>query len=395
MMKKLFTLFIFSVLAICSLVSCSGEAFDIDSVNKQTLLVMFPWSGSGSNAGLYGNITRNLADIESAIVQNKGLKSTRVFVFISRSATESELFELTYNSSTFSVDHTPVDTYSDLSYTTTEGLTKLIGEVKDKAEALNYALIIGGHGSGWTNKDDWPSGQVKVRKGAPKSRFFGSANSTYGIDVPTLATAIEANGIKMQYILFDACYMANVETAYELRNATNFLVASPNEILTQGVPYSKVWSYLNNSAPSYASIVSTYCSSYAESETPYASLAAIDCRQMDNLAAIMKEINSKCTMTAERLNGVQREDGFIPSLFYDLGNYVDSLKPSGVLKDRFNTQLKATVKASKSTEFVFAESLDGEIKVNDFSGLSISDPSTHPVALRGKEKTSWWKATHE
>ena len=70
---------------------------------------------------------------------------------------------------------------------------------------------------------------------------------------------------------------------------------------------------------------------------------------MDKLAAIMKELNSKYTITTERLAGVQTEDGYTPNLYYDLGNYVDSLKPNASMKDQFATQLKATVKAAQST----------------------------------------------
>lgn len=215
------------------LTGCNDEAFDIDSVNKQTLLIMYPWSGTENSAGLYSDMVNNLNQIENAIKKNKGLKSTRVFVFMSTSATESSLFELTYNSSTFTVEHQMLENYTGTAYTTTEGLTDIIGEVKQQAEALNYALIIGGHGTGWNNISDWTDypNQAK-RKAALKTRSFGGLDNTYAINVSSLAQAIETNGIKMQYILFDACYMSNVETAYELKDATNFLLASPNESST-------------------------------------------------------------------------------------------------------------------------------------------------------------------
>jgi hypothetical protein len=32
--------------------------------------------------------------------------------------------------------------------------------------------------------------------------------------------------------------------------------------------------------------------------------------------------------------------------------------------------------------------------IETFSGITISDPSQNNVAMKGKEKTSWWKATH-
>ena len=116
------------------LTGCNDEAFDIDSVNKQTLLIMYPWSGTENSAGLYSDMVNNLNQIENAIKKNKGLKSTRVFVFMSTSATESSLFELTYNSSTFTVEHQMLENYTGTAYTTTEGLTDIIGEVKQQAQ---------------------------------------------------------------------------------------------------------------------------------------------------------------------------------------------------------------------------------------------------------------------
>lgn len=56
------------------LTGCNDEAFDIDSVNKQTLLIMYPWSGTENSAGLYSDMVNNLNQIENAIKKNKGLK---------------------------------------------------------------------------------------------------------------------------------------------------------------------------------------------------------------------------------------------------------------------------------------------------------------------------------
>lgn len=375
-MKKLFTLFIYIGSLLLGFTSCGDEAFDVDSVNKQTLLIMHPWT---NDADLYFDLQGNLEKIENAIKTNKGLKSTRVFVFQGTSANQSELFELTYNSSNFTVERTSVNSYTGNAYTTTEGLTQILHDVKEKAEALNYALIIGSHGTGWLS--------------APTRSFGGNTAST-AINVTSLAEAIQKNSIKMQYILFDACYMGNVETAYELKDATNILVASPNEIMSSGIPYDKVWSYLNTSIPNYSSIVSTFCSYYKETDTPYASLAAIDCRQLPALAAIMKDINQNYTITAERLKGVQVGDRYSPNIYYDLTNYVDSIHVSGVLKDKFITQMKATVKAAQSTEKAFIGTSTPAIEVKDFSGLATSDPSTNPTIADSKKLTSWWKATH-
>ncbi len=408
-MKKLFTLFFCLVSLTVTFTGCSEEAIDVKSVNKQTILVMFPWTGSYSSSGLYDYLQHNLDSMEYAIKKNKGLNNTRVLVFFSRSARQSELFELTYNTSTYAVDHTPVATYEGHDYTSTEGLASVIRTMKERTEALNYAMIIGGHGLGWIRAEDWQaasnSSEAKAKAKAaelqtPKYRHFGSTSTStndFSIDITTLADAIKANGIKMQYILFDACFMANAETAYQLREATNFLVASPYTVINEGMPYAKVWNYLNTATPNYTSLVSTYLSYYNSTSTPYASLAAIDCRQMDNLAAVMKEINQKYTITDEQLAGVQYFNAMTPTLFYDLGNYVDSLHVNMTLKSKFDTQMAATVKTVQYTGQTMDDDNNSHtvfITVSTNSGLTISDPSKHAAALRGKETTAWWKATH-
>lgn len=406
-MKKLFIFFLGFVSLAVTLTSCSDEAIDVKSVNKQTILVMFPWTGSYSSAGLYSYLQSNLDSIEYAIKKNKGLNNTRVFVFFSRSPKESELFELSYNTSTFAIDHLPVATYEGHDYATTAGLASIIRTVKEKASALNYAMIIGGHGLGWIRASDWlgssSAAGAKAKAKAtieqePKYRHFGSTStSDFAFDVTTLADAIKENGIKMQYILFDACFMANAETAYELREVTNFLVASSYTIMSEGMPYTKVWSYLNTATPNYTSLVSTYLSYYNNTAYPYVSLSAIDCRQMEKLAAVMKEINQNYTITDERLAGVQYFSALTPTLFYDLGNYVDSLHVSTTLKSKFATQMSATVKTVEYTERAMDDDNSGNtvfIPVFANSGLTISDPSTHEAVLKGKESTSWWKATH-
>ena len=405
-MKKLFTLFIIGILTVCSLGSCSDEAFDVDSVNKQTILVFYPWTGDASNSGLTAFLKANVDSICNGIVARKGLNSTRVLVFFSESYQKSTLYDLQYNETSKTVERVPIKSYEGSDYATAEGFASILNEVKQDAEALNYALIIGAHGSGWTYVDDWTRYPYYARKKMASfdgkvTRFFGSVSNSateLAIDVNTLAEGIKMSGIKMQYILFDACYMGNVETAYELKDVTNFMMGSGSEIMGDGVPYTSLWSYLNSTTPNYASFVSGMVNFYKNSSDPYCNMAAIDCRQLDKLASVMKEINSKYSLDSTiPLESLQPLDGFSTNLFYDLSVYVDSLHPSGYLLDQFNSQLKLTVKAAAHTDQAYTNLRSGNsrfIDVKDYCGLTISDPSKNSVAIKGREKTGWWKATH-
>lgn len=421
-MKQFVYGFIFAIVSIIGLGSCTEEAFDIDKVNKQTILVFLPWTGGNSSIGLTEDLSKNIDSICAGIKDKKGLNNTRVLVFFSKNANNSTLFDLTYNDVTKEVSRTPIKTYEGSAYNSANGFADILNEVRQNAEALNYALIIGGHGCGWSCADDWINypNQAKsfntqqtlsydtpfsgIQFGTdpdnPTTRFFGSVDrKENSIDLSTLVEGIKQSGIKMQYILFDVCYMGNVETAYELKDVTNYLVASSSEIMAKGIPYRLMWSYLNGTTPNYSSLVNGIVNFYKNSNAPYCNMAAIDCRQLDALANVMKEINQKYTLdTTIPLDSIQPLDGFLPHLSYDMAVYVDSLRPNGYLKEQFSNQLKKTVKAAAHTDCAYTalrQYPEVTIKIKNYCGLSISDPSQHPVAIRGKEKTGWWKATHE
>ena len=416
MIKKLFTLFICSISLAMTFTSCSEEAFDTDSVNKQTILVFYPWTGSQSSTGLLGYLQNNIDSICDGIIDRKGLNNSRVLVFLSNKYNHSTLYDLQYNATTKSVDRVPLKEYEGTSYASAEGIADIMNEVKTKASALNYALIVGVHGCGWTYASDWsrypyyarpsvtrPSDnnfsgiQFGPDPNAPLTRFFGSVSlAENAMDISTLAEGIRESGLKMQYILFDACYMSNIETAYELKDVTNYMIASGSEIMAAGLPYRSMWSYLNSPTPNYSSIVSTSVNFYKNSSAPFCNLAAIDCRQVEKLAGVMKDINAEYQLSASvSLDSIQHLDGFRPNLFYDLETYVDSLHPSGYLLDQFKSQLKLTIKASDHTDEAYTCIYSSDsFKIKNYCGITISDPSQHSVAIKGREKTGWWKATH-
>ena len=417
MIKKLFTLFICMISLAMTFTSCSEEAFDTDSVNKQTILVFYPWTGSKSSTGLLGYLQNNIDSICDGIIDRKGLNNSRVLVFLSDKYNHSTLYDLQYNATTKSVDRVPLKEYEGASYASAEGIADILNEVKTKASALNYALIVGVHGCGWTYASDWsrypyyarpsvtrPSDnnfsgiQFGPDPNAPLTRFFGSVSlAENAMDISTLAEGIRESGLKMQYILFDACYMSNIETAYELKDVTNYMIASGSEIMAAGLPYRSMWSYLNSPTPNYSGIVSTSVNFYKNnSSAPFCNLAAIDCRQVEKLASVMKDINAEYQLSASvSLDSIQHLDGFRPNLFYDLETYVDSLRPSGYLLDQFKSQLKLTIKASDHTDEAYTCIYSSDsFKIKNYCGITVSDPSQHSVAIKGREKTGWWKATH-
>ena len=423
-MKKFFLFLFTSLTFLAGISSCSDDSvYNKEDYTTQTLFVYMPWTGSDNNSGLYPYFLVNIDSMEAGVKANSGLNHKRLLIYLNTSATAAKLFEVNFNGN--ACTETTLKEYTGKNYLSASGMAGIFSDAFQAAPALNYAMIIGCHGNGWTFKDDWTaypsyakssigtspyaSNQLanKNKNGHP-TRFFGSVDDIkdYSVDIPTLSEALttaenemtypSGSNHKLQYLLFDDCYMANVETAYELRNVTNFLIGSTSEIMAEGMPYYSMWNNLSSASPSYSNLTSSFYNYYSKYSMPYGTISVTDCRQMDNLATFMKTINSKYTLVDSLRDSVQVLDGFGTPIFYDMTSYVDHL---GLKKSDLNSYaalISKVVVSAKATSKLYSALGLGityrDIKV--FSGLTISDLSQNSVALKGKEKTSWWSATH-
>lgn len=379
------------------LISCEKE--EVELPNQKTLFMYLPWPADRT---LTESFETNISDLEKAISKN-GLNNEKVVVFISTSSTQATLYEITYTDGICA--HDTLKNYTNPPFTTAAGITSILNDVKSAAPALTYAMIIGGHGMGWIPV--YPTPTIGIRasstsvssfknyweyEGAFHTRYFGGTTPKYQTDITTLADAIARTGIKMEYILFDNCYMSQIEVAYELRNVTDYMIASPTEIMAYGMPYSIIGEYLLGK-PDYEAVCDGFYSFYSTYDPSCGTLAVTDCSELTSTASLMREINSRYTFDTAQLNSLQRMDGYEPPLFYDYGDYVAHLCKDEQLLMQFKKQLNRTVPYKKHTKEFYTKS-KGVIPINVYSGITTSDPSINSQVINDKTKTSWYKATH-
>lgn len=260
-------------------------------------------------------------------------------------------------------------------------------------------MTIGCHGMGWIPVYNSRARSLVPFKyhwdvdGAPLTRFFGGTEKAYQTDVTALADGIANAGMTMEFILFDDCYMASVEVAYDLRHVTGHLIASTCEMMAYGLPYARIGAYLLGT-PDYQAICDHFYEFYSAYNLPYGTLSVIDCSQLDALAEVMNEINARYTFDTSLLGYLQRLDGYSPTIFYDMGDYVSTLNRGEHLQELFEEQLARTVIYSVHTDEYYTTLSQPNVRpIHSFSGLTISDPSTSSEAV-AKTNTAWWKATH-
>lgn len=371
-------------------------------VPTQTLLMYMPWS-----TNLTSFFMINIADMEEAIAEGI-LKHERVLVFLATSPTKASMFELLYDAANGTCVRQTLKEYDNHPCTTVEGIAGILTDMKTFAPATIYSMTIGGHGLGWlpvqtaTNASEAKASSTPSTAptyhwevpGEYLTRYFGGTTANHQTDITTLAKAIESVGITMEYILFDDCYMSNVEVAYDLRHVTRHFIASTCEVMAYGMPYHPMAKHLLGDI-NYDSISQTFYNFYIDYSMPCGTIATTVTSELDSLATLMREINTHHTWDSQLDKQVQRLDGYSPSLFYDLGDYVSHLCTDSLLLTRFNEQLERAVPITSRayTPTYYSMYTGRQVRINRFCGLTISDPSTHHLATP-KAETNWYKATH-
>ncbi len=367
------------------LFSCVEKEVDFPDT-EQTVFMYMPWSGD-----LKSFFEVNIKDFEQAIAGGI-LEKERILVFLSSSPSQASLFELKYDHG--SCTRNILKTYVDPSLNTSDWITSILNDVKAFAPAGRYAMIIGGHGMGWlpvTASRQFVLENRQNDRGVPVTRYFGGLSPDYQTDITTLARGIAGAGIMMDYILFDDCYMSTIEVAYELRNVTKHLIASPTEMMAYGFPYAEIGEYLLGDVDFY-SLCEGFHDFYRDYIVPSGTIAVTDCSELDSLAVLMKEINQRFTLDSLKLGSIQPMDGYNPVIFFDYGDYMEKLCSDKTLLDAFKVRLTRAVPYAFHTPSYFSMNR-GMIKINGFSGITISDPSVNSKTSQ-KVGTAWYKATH-
>ncbi len=396
------------------LFSCSGENDSNNSIDPSdtlvtepaisdnTIFVFMPWSD------LYPALKVNIKDMLTGIKNNSGLGNDKLIIYICSSSYSADLIQAHYkkyikeNSIVDSVILDTLKRYDHPDYYTTSGISSILNEVAGKAPGNHYSMIIGSHAIGWISIAAWQSlsGSNNAKQALfssssykmPLTRAFGGIPNQ--IENDTLANAIQNSKIKkLRYLLFDDCYMGNMETAYGFRNITDYMVASTCEIMSYGMPYVKIWKYLVGN-PDYENICNEFYNFYYNYTSPYGTLSVINCDECDDMASVMKEINSKCVF--DNNDSVQVLDGIKSTIYYDMGDYVKSLcNGNAELYSKFSTALNKLVPYHCNTKQFYSDYSKSSINIKTFSGISISDLSNNVNIAKEKLNTAWYLATHD
>lgn len=99
--------------------------------------------------------------------------------------------------------------------------------------AEHYALVIWDHGNSWL--------PGRAGAAAVQDMYEGEGNSMF---IHEIEAAIFGSGIHLDILTFDACNMGSVEVIYQLKNVTDYVVASQRTEPGPGDDYEAIAAYL-------------------------------------------------------------------------------------------------------------------------------------------------------
>lgn len=348
----------------------------------------------------------NIEDAKVAIGEGVLGANNRVVCIAQSSSTAGSIYELCYNPADSSVIKRDIDSFMLSSpHTTTEEIGEIISKAAQAAPANSYAMVLAGHGTGWITREILNNdGDIELLNcggynpwipaiGAEVTRAFGESNIQF--DASEIADAITHSGIELEYILFDACFMSNIEAIYDLRNSAQYIIASPCEIMGKGFPYHRTLPHLFGDNFDLESATESYYLYYRDeysSSSRCGSIALFDCAEIEALADATRQVMLTATDDYNR-NELQTYEGQKVHHFYDFGEWVNTVATDDTALATFNEQLARTVIAKFTLPtFYSAYGSYGTYDINEevYSGVTTSAPSeAYP---NGWKQTNWYKA---
>ena len=206
-----------------------------------------------------------------------------------------------------------------------EVFRSILNKAFDEYPANDYGLVLWGHASGWFIKSDSVAfyNQSFTRRNA-----YGVDNGSNNIrsssgkwlNMWTLSKAIESTGKKLKFIFADCCQFQCAESAYQLRNCCDYIVASPAEIPAVGAPYLTIVPAMFSQQPTFYQLMAD--AYFDQTVNGYKDpLSVVKTSEMQNLAAATKTV---LTAIVPRFEKATNPD--LNGLIYYQGNVVSGQK---------------------------------------------------------------------
>lgn len=395
---------------VVALTGCGGHKDEPDPkpnpwIGSHTVLVYMAADNSlnGFNKSDYNEIKTGFAD------NSIDVSKSNLLVYIDDYSNNPTIYHLVRDAAGTVTDEVLYEYPTDQDSASPTTMKDVITRVKAGYPAEKYSFIYWSHGDGWVNYP-LPTKSLKPIAGT-ELRWMGSDNNPIEsrTNISELNDALSSFGSKLDFLMFDACFMLSTETAYQLRDRAEYVIGSPTEIPGPGAPYDAIVPkmFSNDAA---ANIVGSYYNYYAATYDENAqntntnwtggvSIGFVKTSTMEALAQATKKAlanHSSVDLEALKSNVLNYDKRSVRSSsyigYYDLYEVMESLLPTADFTS-WKSAFSSVVLDFKTTPKNYS-AFAGLFSMEGAKGLSVYLPFTKDASSgmdKEYQQTAWYK----
>ena len=411
-MKRLFHI----VLALVALITAAGCEGWFNTEEPEMNMVLVYIAATEQSVSNYAS--GNIADLLSGYVPAKSSKKEALLVFVQKKdvstasgRSDATLTRYYANNSGEVISELIYNYGSEFNACDPSNFERVLADAQAECNPTRRTLAFSSHGTGWM-----PEGYFDGRGDFSRTRglCYSMSREDEGMQLSKLAK-VESIGYdgptkeemdirdfaeivgkyKWDALLLDCCYMGAIEAAYQLKDCSDWIIASPTEILIYGFPYDAILekAYKEPIQSGYEYICQKYYDFYEEKGSQGKSyqsgtIALVNCKELDALADVCAaivddrrpEIGLVARMSVQRYFYKASKD-----YFFDLSDYFKQFATE-TQYSLFETQLKNAVPFCAATDEFIGLKIDKE----HFCGVSCYIPNPDYPNLNAYYKQLAW-----
>ncbi|ACU91912.1 hypothetical protein Coch_0349 [Capnocytophaga ochracea DSM 7271] len=340
---------------------------------KESKRAVFVYMIADNDLDFYA--TANINEMETFMAQNPEAGS--VYVYIDRAKNRKTahpiLYQITADTSA-KINSKIIKVYPENNSANEKVFAEALSQVQTICAINNEflrGLVLWSHGSAWL-----PESVSLASQRATAVKSFGldqtmANNENHNAEMDVRKLTIILNNYHFDFILFDACFMASIEVFYELRNTTDYIIASPTEVLATGFPYKDILTDMLSATVNYQKIAQKYVAFFQQKKgvLQSASVVTVKTAELPQFATLFKYYLNTISREITDQKWLQYSQDEVDYLF-DLGQVADYLQKEQTNK-KLTEQLGRLITNYHHTSYFF-----GKIPLQKSSGISIYIPQS-------------------
>ncbi len=372
-------LYWFLTIALLLLCACKKEEEpQVPLVAGRTVLVYF-----AADNNLSGSVEGDIAAMEDGLLHTD-MHNGNLLVYVDKKGQSPQLLRLVQEGD--SICRELIEEYAiDHASATAERLRQVLRQVTDSYPSDRYGLVLWSHGTAWLPADY-----------KNYLRSFGTDTGNHFMSVNDLTAAL--SDYHFDFLLFDACYMASLEVAYALRHCTDYLIASPTEVLADGFPYQL---FMQDLFTPEANVVDIATQFYTYYQSSYGTVSVTKTAELADLATAYRVIfqgkseEELFAVPVQELQIMEYLTGNIHAL-YDCADYVRQLATDAQYEEFQSCLDRAVIYKATTPKSAYAYANGTYLPINRFSGLSIYVPQAELAELNNwYQQLEWYQAVYQ